>query len=158
MVANWFGMCAKRGTDPVIHDPSAVVRPCCMERCRKPERNTRVGWTSKEKLRCLVQSTTPQSQNKRHVLLDSSASTTAWTLNQLQKSVGLPCMKSTIGRFHHKIRVRRAMYLVTCPSSLPSHLISRTDLCKNPEKMVVILRAGPVGSAWMEGSSVRETL
>ena len=84
--------------DPVIREPSAGVRPCWVERCRKPERNTRVGWMPKEKLPILVQSMTPQSQKERHVLLDTFASTTAWTLNELQK-VPDPRLKSTVGRF-----------------------------------------------------------
>ena len=131
-----------------------------MERCQKPERNARVRWTPKEKLRCLVLSMAPQSQNKRHVLLDTSASTTAWTVNELQQ-VSDPHLKSTIGRFGWwSLQVLRQMCSVSCHMSILSHVAPHQAYGseQNLEIVVVIHRAGPVGSLWMEGSSVREIL
>ena len=61
-------------------------------------------------------------------------------------------LKSTIGRLGWRFcnfRVKCAVYLVLCPSSLLSHHISRTDICRNTENTVVILRAGLALFGWM---------
>ena len=123
MVSNWFGMCAKRYT--LIHEPSAVPRPCWMERCRKPERNTRVGWTPKVKLRFLVQSRTAKSKqascSSGHVRISDSMDS-----ESPSKSVRSPSEVD-----HRSVMVK----LVSCHvcsvsslrrSSLLSHLISCT--------------------------------
>ena len=104
-----------------------------------PDRNTRVGQTPKEKLRISVQNMTPQSQHKRYVLPETSSENVRSRL------------KSTIGRLgwrFSKFRIKCAVYLVICPSSLLSHHLSRTDICRNTENTVVILRAGLAQFGW----------